>query len=97
MNESLPIFWTCLGTLLVNIPFGYFRAGHRKLSFMWFLYIHLPVPFVIFIRYLNEIDLSWALAPFLFGSYFLGQWIGKIFRNYKDIRKQSIKEARINS
>ena len=91
MNESLPIFWTCLGTLMVNIPFGYLRSGYGKLSFMWFLYIHLPVPFVIYIRYMNGIDLSWTLAPFLFGSYFLGQFLGKKLRQSRELKKEEAK------
>ncbi|QZE13844.1 hypothetical protein K4L44_15040 [Halosquirtibacter laminarini] len=68
---------TCLGTLIFNIPFGYYRTYTKKFSFYWFVTIHLPVPFVIWFRSLNGISLTWALAPFLFGSYFLGQYIGK--------------------
>ncbi|MDC1105301.1 hypothetical protein OAT16_01255 [Prolixibacteraceae bacterium] len=68
---------TCIGTLIFNIPFGYFRASTKKFSFLWFVFIHLPVPFVIWFRSLNGISLTWSLAPFLFGSYFLGQYIGK--------------------
>jgi len=90
MNSLLPIIYTCIGTLLINIPCGYLRAGYKKLSLMWFLFIHLPVPFVIYIRHLNGIDLSWTLAPFLFGSYFLGQWIGKILRQERELHKNSI-------
>lgn len=89
MNELLPIVYTCLGTLLINIPSGYLRDGYRKLSFMWFLYIHLPVPFVILIRQFNDVDLSWGLAPFLFGSYFLGQWLGKKIHQERVLRKSS--------
>jgi hypothetical protein len=88
MNELLPICYTCLGTLLVNIPCGYLRAGYKKLSVMWFVFIHLPVPFVIYIRHLNGIDLTWTLAPFLFGSYFLGQFIGKKWRQVRMLKKQ---------
>lgn len=88
MNELLPICYTCLGTLLVNIPCGYLRAGYKKLSVMWFVFIHLPVPFVIYFRHLNGIDLTWTLAPFLFGSYFLGQFIGKKWRQARMLKKQ---------
>jgi len=88
MNELLPIFWTCLFTFIINIPCGYFRAGYKKLSFMWFLFIHLPVPFVIYIRYWNGIDLTWTLAPFLFGSYFLGQFLGRKWRLMRQLKKE---------
>lgn len=88
MNELLPVVFTCVGTLLINIPCGYFRTGYRKLSFMWFLFIHLPVPFVIYLRHLNGIELTWTLAPFLFSSYFLGQFIGKKWRETRMLREQ---------
>ncbi|NJN28255.1 MAG: hypothetical protein HC819_20940 [Cyclobacteriaceae bacterium] len=90
MESLLPVVYTCVGTLLINIPCGYLRAGYRKLSFMWFVFIHLPVPFVIYNRHLNGIDLSWGLAPFLFGSYFLGQWIGKRWRQHRDMKKKPV-------
>lgn len=88
MDELLPIFWTCLFTFLINLPCGYLRAGYRKLSFMWFVYIHLPVPFVIYTRYLNDLELSWTLAPFLFGSYFLGQFVGRKWRILRELKKE---------
>jgi hypothetical protein len=90
MNELLPILYTCTGTFFINIPAGYLRAGYKKLSFMWFVFIHLPVPFVIYIRHLNGIDLSWTLAPFLFGSYFLGQYLGKKLRQTRMLKKQEV-------
>ena len=31
----------------VNLPFGYWRAGVRKLSAPWFLAVHLPVLLVV--------------------------------------------------
>jgi len=80
MNLVLTVLYTCISIFLINLPFGYFRAGYKKLSFMWFLFIHLPVPFVIYIRHFFGVELSWGLAPFLFGSYFLGQFLGRIIR-----------------
>jgi len=77
----LPVFYACLATFVINLPFGYYRATFRKLSFMWFLMIHLPVPFVVVIRRFNHLHLTWGLAPFLVGSFFLGQFVGR--RLYK--------------
>jgi len=88
MSELLPIFWTSIFTFLINIPCGFLRAGYKKLSVMWFVFIHVPVPLVIYIRHFNGIDLSWTLAPFLFGSYFLGQFIGKKWRLQRDLKKE---------
>ena len=92
MNAFIPIFWTCLFTFLINVPCGYLRAGYRKLSFMWFVFIHLPVPFVIYIRHFNGIDLTWTLAPFLFGSYFLGQFLGRKIRE-RALKKKTAYQA----
>lgn len=71
------IFYTCLATILVNLPFGYLRGGFQKLSLCWFLAIHVPVPLVILIRQFHGLDLSWLLAPFLLGSFFTGQFLGR--------------------
>jgi len=68
---------TCIATFLVNLPFGYIRGGFRKLSFWWFVAIHAPVPLIIFIRKFHDLKLTWSLAPFLIGSFFLGQFIGR--------------------
>ena len=75
------LIYTCIATFIVNIPFGYLRGGVKKFSFWWFLAIHFPVPVVIMIREFHGLELSWTLAPFLTGSYFLGQYIGKRLHN----------------
>lgn len=73
----------CIITFFINLPFGYFRGRFKKLSFKWFLMIHLPVPFVVLVRHVNHLHLTWGLAPFLVGSFFLGQWVGrKIYKKY---------------
>jgi hypothetical protein len=64
-------------TILVNIPFGFLRGPQRQFSILWFVYIHLPVPLVIWFRNIFDVDLSWGFAPFYFGAYLLGQWLGK--------------------
>lgn len=71
------IFYTCLATVIINLPFGYLRGGLQKLSFCWFIAIHAPVPLVILIRKFHDLELSWSLAPFLLGSFFIGQFLGK--------------------
>lgn len=83
----LPVIYACGATFLINLPFGYLRAGYRKLSFMWFLMIHLPVPLVVIIRRFEHLQLTWNLAPFLIGSFFLGQFVGKKIFQQKPWRK----------
>ena len=82
------LFYTCLATFAVNLPFGYLRGGFRKLSFWWFVAIHAPVPLIILIRKFFDIQLSWSLAPFLFGSFFLGQFVGRKIYGLKPWRKK---------
>lgn len=89
--QSQELWWhtfiTCLATFLINLPFGYWRGGFRKLSFWWFVAIHAPVPLVIVIRKLNDLHLTWELAPFLLGSYFLGQFLGRKIYGLKPWKK----------
>jgi hypothetical protein len=71
------IFYTCLATIIINLPFGYLRGALQKFSPCWFLAIHAPVPLVILIRDFHGLELTWALAPFLLGSFFIGQFAGR--------------------
>lgn len=99
LNTSLVwhVFITCVATFIVNLPFGYFRGSFRKLSFWWFVMIHLPVPLVILIRKWHGLDLSWGLAPFLLGSFFLGQFAGRKIYSWKPYRFGNSKKQIPNS
>jgi hypothetical protein len=59
-----------------NVPFGYWRAGLAKLSPLWFVAIHAPIPLVFVVR--HWLSLEWRLAtlPLFLGVYFLGQFLG---------------------
>jgi hypothetical protein len=81
------IFYTCLATIIVNLPFGYLRGGLQKLSVCWFVAIHAPVPLVILIRQFHGLELSWSLAPFLLGSFFMGQFLGRKLWSVWPLRK----------
>jgi hypothetical protein len=81
------ITYTCIATIIINLPFGYLRGGLRKLSFWWFAAIHAPVPMVILIRKFHDLSLTWSLAPFLLGSFFLGQFAGRKIYSLKPWKK----------
>lgn len=81
------LFYTCVATFIINLPFGYIRGGFRKLSFWWFVAIHASVPLVILIRKFHDLELTWILAPFLLGSFFLGQFAGRKIYGWKPYRK----------
>jgi hypothetical protein len=82
------IIYTCIATILINIPFGFLRGGVDKFSIWWFLFIHAPIPLVIIIRKFHGLDLTLALAPFLLGSFFIGQYLGrKVYRKVPVFRR----------
>lgn len=65
-----------VAVILLNIPFGYWRATVKKLSWQWFLSVHLPVPFIILLRLRLGLGWEWTTYPILVGAYFLGQFLG---------------------
>jgi len=64
-------------TFILNLPFGYWRSKVKKFSVKWFLFIHLPIPIVVLMRYQFNLGFKWWTYPFLVGGFFLGQFIGK--------------------
>jgi hypothetical protein len=98
INTSLfwPVFYTCIATFIVNLPFGYLRGMFRKLSFWWFFFIHLPVPLIILIRKWHGLSLTWGLAPFLIGSFFLGQFAGRKIYAKKPLKEFIFKNQNVN-
>ncbi len=61
-------------TFMLNLPFGYLRAKTKRLSFNWFLYIHIPIPLVILGRILLNIDFNYI--PILVFAAIIGQICG---------------------
>ncbi|MHB8792607.1 MAG: hypothetical protein ACYC6O_04635 [Thermoleophilia bacterium] len=68
----------CVGAFLLNLPFGYYRAGTRKLSWQWFVAIHFPVLLVIVARLISGV--SWRTIPFVFVCDIAGQILGGMLR-----------------
>jgi len=69
--------------LMLNLPFGYWRARTKTFSAQWLLAIHLPVPLVVFIRIFGGIGFQFATYPLLAGSFFTGQWVGGRLRDWR--------------
>ena len=65
---------------LINIPFGYWRAGTRRFSLNWYLAIHIPVPVIVFSRVFFDLGWTWQSYAILITSFFLGQLTGKLLR-----------------
>jgi hypothetical protein len=66
--------------LLLNLPFGYWRAGTRRFCLRWFLAVHVPVPLVIGLRLASGIGWQMATFPILVGAFFGGQFLGGLFK-----------------
>lgn len=65
-----------LFVFLLNIPFGYWRANVPKFSIQWFLAIHVPVPFIVAMRYFSGLGFAWYSYVVLVLAFFLGQKAG---------------------
>lgn len=61
-------------TLILNLPFGYLRSTAKRFSLKWFLYIHIPIPFVILMRI--WLGFGYKSIPVLFIGAMTGQLLG---------------------
>ena len=85
----MKIALVALLVFLLNLPFGALRGRERKYSFKWFLFIHLPIPFVVLLRWYSDIGFAWYTYPPLVAAFFAGQVIG---RKYIPLKPKSGKE-----
>ena len=80
-----------LAGIALNLPFGAYRATTRKLSWQWFLAIHLPIPLVIVIRL--SLGLGWWFVPFMLASavagQLLGSWLFVLWRSRRRVAPSS--------
>jgi hypothetical protein len=56
--------WIGAVALAINLPLGYLREGKRKLSLAWFVYVHLSIPLIAYLRISNHVS-AWAIPPFV--------------------------------
>ena len=61
---------------LINVPFGFWRAGVRKLSPPWFAAVHVPVALAIAFRLAIGLPLRLATLPLFVGAFIAGQSLG---------------------
>ncbi len=60
--------------MFVNLPLGYLREGRPRYSILWFVYVHLSVPLIAWLRIRNHVSV-WAIPPFIVCAV-LGQIVG---------------------
>ena len=56
MQVLITIIGLIILTFVVSVPCGYLRQNFKKYSFMWFLLIHLPIPFIVLLRLRAGLD-----------------------------------------
>ena len=79
-----------VAVFLLNIPFGYWRENTPKFSLAWVLAIHLPVPFVIALRFFSGLGWEIHTYPFLVAAFFTGQYAGLRFAQWRAARLQLV-------
>ncbi len=62
--------------VLLNLPFGFWRAGVRRFSPHWIVAVHAPVPLVVAVRLLSGLGWHLITFPILIGAFFTGQFVG---------------------
>lgn len=74
MQVLISIFGLTFLAFVVSVPCGYLRQNFKKYSFMWFLMIHLPIPFIVLLRL--KVGLDWHVIPLTLGGAVAGQIVG---------------------
>lgn len=83
------LFSAAVIILIVNIPFGYWRAGTKKFTTAWFGAVHLPIPVVVATRLFFGLGLHLTTFPIFVGAYFTGQMLGGKLRPSFGLQKTS--------
>lgn len=85
----MPTLWIVASlVLLLNLPFGYWRAGCRKFTWPWILAVHAPVPLVVALRLASGMGFRLITFPVMVGAYFTGQFLGGRLRLRRDARRR---------
>lgn len=74
MQIALELAALLIAACAFNIPLGYLRQSCRKFSVGWFIYVHISIPVIVFIRI--KAGLGWQFIPFTLASTVAGQLVG---------------------
>lgn len=78
MQVSIPlVIGLVILAFVISVPCGYLRYNYPKFSFMWFLLIHLPIPFIVLLRIKAGFD--WQIIPLTLAGSIAGQVAGSRF------------------
>lgn len=80
LNDYFVLGAVAAFSLAINLPFGHLRSKAKRYSLRWFLCIHLPIPFIYFLRKILMVP---GLAiPLIVVAAVLGQvWGGKLIKS----------------
>ncbi|RNC72781.1 MAG: hypothetical protein ED859_02140 [Desulfuromonadales bacterium] len=82
MHTFLMISGLVALAILINLPLGYLRQGYEKFTFGWYFYIHISIPFLIYLRV--KAGYSWKLIPLTLGGAVVGQLLGGIIQRRRN-------------
>ncbi|OGB92307.1 MAG: hypothetical protein A2Z31_03045 [candidate division NC10 bacterium RBG_16_65_8] len=80
----MSVGFVALAVFVVNLPFGFWRAGVERFTLQWFLAIHAPVPLVVGLRVLSGIGWRLSTIPVLASAFLAGQLLGGYLRHHWD-------------
>jgi hypothetical protein len=75
-----------IAVLVVNLPFGFWRAGVKRFSLPWFLAVHAPVPLIVGLRVLSGLGWQYSTVPVLASMFLAGQFFGGRLRRWWERR-----------
>lgn len=78
MDGALKLACLILGAVVVNLPLGYLRGAYRRFTFGWFFYVHISIPFIIYLRV--KAAFSWKVVPLTICGAVAGQYLGGALR-----------------
>ena len=76
MQALFTIIGLVVLAFVISVPCGFLRQNYKKYSFMWFLLIHIPIPFIVLLRI--KAGLGWQVIPLTLGGSVAGQIVGGI-------------------
>ena len=83
-QQLILVAFVALVATAINVPLGYALEGTPRYSAKWYLFIHLSVPVIAFLRITNDLTL-WAIPPFV-ACAVLGQILGGKYRRRREDR-----------
>ena len=71
-----------LAVVIINLPFGFWRAGERRFTWPWIVAVHAPVPLVVGVRVVSGLGWQPATFPVFIAAFIIGQFVGGKIRGW---------------